>query len=248
MGDEPARRTCMIQFLVVDSSFAYNVVFGRPGLNVFRAVVLTYHLKLKFPTKGGIGEVRCDQREARQCYNLTVKKGNLAKVREKRRVSEHMTEGEDVKKAKPKRIEPAEKYKEVELVLGDPEKTTRIVSQMSLEMKTMTIDFLRKNRDMFAWSPSDFQGINPKVIVHRLNIDPQARPVKQKKHFFGVERNKVIEEEVAKLLKAGYITEIQCTSWLSNVVIVPKALRKWHMCTDFTDLNKACPKDPYRLP
>ncbi|KAL0427471.1 UNVERIFIED_CONTAM: hypothetical protein Slati_2921900 [Sesamum latifolium] len=61
MGDEPTRRTCMIQFLVVDSPFAYNVVLGRLGLNTFQAVVSTYHLKMKFPTKGGIGEVRCDQ-------------------------------------------------------------------------------------------------------------------------------------------------------------------------------------------
>ena len=31
--------------------------------------------------------------------------------------------------------------------------------------------------------------------------------------------------------------------WLANVVIVKKASRKWRMCVDFTDLNKACPKD-----
>ncbi|KAL0448335.1 UNVERIFIED_CONTAM: Retrovirus-related Pol polyprotein from transposon gypsy [Sesamum latifolium] len=36
--------------------------------------------------------------------------------------------------------------------------------------------------------------------------------------------------------------------WLSNVVVVPKASGKWCMCTDFTNLNKACPKDPYPLP
>ena len=29
--------------------------------------------------------------------------------------------------------------------------------------------------------------------------------------------------------------------------MVKKANRKWRMCVDFTDLNKACPKDSYPL-
>jgi len=36
--------------------------------------------------------------------------------------------------------------------------------------------------------------------------------------------------------------------WLANVVVVKKANGKWRMCVDFTDLNKACPKDSYPLP
>ncbi|KAL2237771.1 UNVERIFIED_CONTAM: hypothetical protein Sindi_0968800 [Sesamum indicum] len=50
LGEEPRKKTCMVQFLVVDSPFTYNVVLGRPGLNKFKAVVSTYHLKMKFPT------------------------------------------------------------------------------------------------------------------------------------------------------------------------------------------------------
>jgi len=34
---------------------------------------------------------------------------------------------------------------------------------------------------------------------------------------------------------------------LANVVMVKKASKKWRMCIDFTDLNKACPKDSYPL-
>ncbi|KAL0405074.1 UNVERIFIED_CONTAM: Polyprotein P3 [Sesamum radiatum] len=75
-----------------------------------------------------------------------------------------------------------------------------------------------------------------------------TRPVKQKKRSFGVERNRIIEEEVNKLREAGYVSEVQYTDWLTNVVVVPKASGKWCMCTDFTNLNKACPKDPYPLP
>ena len=32
------------------------------------------------------------------------------------------------------------------------------------------------------------------------------------------------------------------------MVVVKKPNGKWRMCTDYTDLNKACPKDSYPLP
>jgi len=55
-------------------------------------------------------------------------------------------------------------------------------------------------------------------------------------------------EKVQKLLKAGFIREIQYTTWLANIVLVKKSNENWRMCTDYTDLNKACPKDAYPMP
>ena len=36
--------------------------------------------------------------------------------------------------------------------------------------------------------------------------------------------------------------------WLANVVLVKKAKCKWRLCIDFTDVNRACPKDSFPLP
>ena len=47
---------------------------------------------------------------------------------------------------------------------------------------------------------------------------------------------------------AGFIREVYYPDWLANVVLVKKANGKWRMCSDFTDLNKACPKDSFPLP
>ena len=55
-------------------------------------------------------------------------------------------------------------------------------------------------------------------------------------------------EEVRKLLEASFIREVYFPDWLANVVMVKKANGKWRMCVDFTDLNRACPKDSYPLP
>ncbi|KAL2235268.1 UNVERIFIED_CONTAM: hypothetical protein Sindi_1259000 [Sesamum indicum] len=51
IGTKPKRKTMMVKFLVVDTPFTYNVILGWPGLNLFKAIVFTYHLKMKFPTK-----------------------------------------------------------------------------------------------------------------------------------------------------------------------------------------------------
>ena len=91
-------------------------------------------------------------------------------------------------------------------------------------------------------------GIDPSVIVHRLNVSPSFSLIQQKKRVFTQECDKTIAEEVRKLLEANFIREVYYPYWLANVVMVKKANGKWRMCIDFTDLNKACPKDSYPLP
>ena len=66
--------------------------------------------------------------------------------------------------------------------------------------------------------------------------------------MFAQERDKAIAEEVRKLQEADFIREVYYPDWLANVVMVKKANEKWRMCVDFTDLNRACPKDSYPLP
>jgi hypothetical protein len=56
-----------------------------------------------------------------------------------------------------------------------------------------------------------------------------------------------VKSKVQRLLDAGFIREVQYTSWLANVVMVKKKNGKWRMCTDITDLNKCCPKDDFPL-
>ena len=91
-------------------------------------------------------------------------------------------------------------------------------------------------------------GISPKIIQHKLNVDPERKPVQQRRRAFAPERDQAIAEEVTKLLTAGFICEVYYLDWLSNVVLVKKANEKWRMCVDFTALNKACSKDSFPLP
>nr|KYP47738.1 hypothetical protein KK1_030620 [Cajanus cajan] len=91
-------------------------------------------------------------------------------------------------------------------------------------------------------------GLDADFICHKLAIHKEAKPVAQRKRKVGDERREAIVAETQKLPNAGFIREVRYTTWLANVVLVKKNSRKWRMCVDYTDLNKAYPKDSYPLP
>jgi len=107
---------------------------------------------------------------------------------------------------------------------------------------------LIKNVDLFAWTAADMPGVKSDVITHRLSVYKEAKSIAQKKRKLGEERCKATQEETDKLVQARFIQKAHYTTWLANVVMVKKANGKWRMCVDYTDLNKACPKDSYPLP
>jgi hypothetical protein len=233
-GTYPKQATKKVNFLVVDCPSDYNVIIGRPTLNRLRAVTSTYHLLVHFPTENGIGEMKGDQAMARECYLTTV---NAEQVHQTLIVEERQNIAE-----------PTEELEEIILIEGNEKKTTRIGTSMTKEIRALIVSFLRKNADVFAWSHDNMPGISPEVIAHKLNVNPSTSPVKQKRRVFVPERNAAVMEEVDKLLKAGFIREVYYPKWLANVVMVKKSTGKWRMCVDFTNLNKACPKDSYSLP
>jgi hypothetical protein len=134
-----------------------------------------------------------------------------------------------------------------EFEVGGKERRVRVWSLLSPEIKESLVTFLRSNTDVFACCHDDMPVIDHSVISHRLNVDPNYRPVNQKRRSFAPKRNQATHEEVERLLKAGFIREVDYPQWLANVILVQKSSGKWRMCVDFTDLNKECPKDSFPL-
>jgi len=62
------------------------------------------------------------------------------------------------------------------------------------------------------------------------------------------QKHQAIGEEIHKLLAARFIKEVFHPEWLANPVLVKKKNGKWRICVDYTNLNKACPKNPFPLP
>ena len=68
----------------------------------------------------------------------------------------------------------------VTLVEDGITKTTRIGTTLSPEIRIGLIKFLKENLDVFAWSHEDMPGISPKVIQHKLNVNPKRKLVQQR--------------------------------------------------------------------
>jgi len=67
--------------------------------------------------------------------------------------------------------------------------------------------FLSENLNEFPWSPIDMPGLDPSIISHRLSILPESKMVKQKPPKMNTECFHALNEEVNRLLKAGFIRE-----------------------------------------
>ncbi|XP_017239882.1 uncharacterized protein LOC108212672 [Daucus carota subsp. sativus] len=143
---------------------------------------------------------------------------------------------------------PAEDTVDIQVTPGSNDKILKIGSRLSPEVRGKLIEFLKGNLDVFAWSHEDMIGIDPAVMCHHLNIDPTKKGARQKRRPISGERAEALQEEVDRLLKAGLVKESFYPTWLANPVLVKKPNGKWRTCIDFTDLNKACPRDSFSLP
>ena len=178
---------------------------------------------------------------ARSCYVGALKSGGVGG--QVMPIEDLDVRGEEERKGKP-----AEDLVPISLYPDEPEKVTFVGVSLPKDLKVEFVKFLRNNRDVFAWIAADMPGIDPSYMTHKLNVNPDRKPIQQNKRTFAPERQEAIRQEVEKLLEAGFIEEIQFPEWLANPVMVKKANGKWRMCVDFTDLNDACPKDCFPLP
>ncbi|XP_030940195.1 uncharacterized protein LOC115965145 [Quercus lobata] len=142
------------------------------------------------------------------------------------------------------------KCKDLEKVVigGDSEKIFWVGAQLPLQEKEELIEFLKRNIDVFSWDACDAPRIDPDVICHYLNVNLAITPKKQPPCCPSKEHADAIRDEMAKLKRVRAIKEVFYPEWLANTVVVKKKSGKWRVCMDFTDLNKACPKNPFPMP
>ena len=189
---------------------------------------------IKFPIDYGVGELRGNHMATRKCYVAMMETDDHLQAMN---IEEHRM-----------MTEPVEKLEEILLDDFKLNRKTKIGTLTNPAVRQVLTTFLRNNRDVFAQSHEDMPRIDPSIMVHRLNVLPSFPPIQQKKWVFALEQDQAIAEEVRKLQEASFIREVYYPDCLANIVMVKKASGKWRMCVDFTDLNKACPKDNYPLP
>ena len=122
---------------------------GRLALNRLRAVMSTYHLKVKFPTAHRAGEIRGDQVLVRECYQVALAYG--------KNHTWMINELEPIP-------ELSKTPQEVEIVSRDSTKILKIETALPAPEKEKMISFSRTNQDVFAWKQEDMLGIDRKII------------------------------------------------------------------------------------
>jgi len=190
--------------------------------------------------------VHVDQRTARECYVASLRL-TPTKTMVKKDVNQRMVALTDLdpRVNDEVRMKPSNNVTKWQLARAN--QNTRLGGSMMEDKVEKMKEILVNNRDLFAWTAEDMSGIVPRVMSQKLSICKEARPIALKKRRVGEEKRIVAATKVQKLLDAGFIKEIQYITWLVNVVLVKKSNGQWRMCVDYTDLDKACPKDAYPL-
>ena len=130
---------------------------------------------IKFPTDYGVRELCGNQVATRECYIAMMEMDNHLQAMN---IEEHRTV-----------TKPIERLEEILLDDSKNDRTTRIGTFANLTVRQALITFLKDNQDLFAWSHEDMSGIDPSVMVHRLNMSPFFTPIHQKKRVFVLERD-----------------------------------------------------------
>ena len=136
---------------------------------------------------------------ARECYSASMKQKTVNNI-----YLDELNMRDEVNT----QPEPTEEMEPIPLD-DDPEHIAYIGSKHTEDLRSPLTNFLRQNKDVFAWKQADMGGIDPIIITHRLNVSPSSKPIKQKRRSFVSERQKAINNEVGKLLQAGAIREVE---------------------------------------
>jgi len=123
----------------------------------------------------------------------------------------------------------------------------QVGAQLPPQEKAELLAFLKGNIDVFAWSVYKTLRVDPNFICHHLNVNPSVIAKKQLPRRSSKDHSDAIRDEVVKLKQAGAIKEVFYPKWLANTVVVKKKNGKWRVYVDFTNLNKACPKDHFPM-
>lgn len=162
--------TIQTKFLMVNVPSPYNAIMGRTWLYHMKAIPSTYHQLIRFPTLGGVGEIRGDQVAVNQCFlTAYIPKEKVDKV--------HMMELHEVtptiddvgQTPEDKAVEDLKKI----YIDQHNEKYFVIGTFLSKAEENSLVELLTRYLEVFAWTPYGMLGIDAEIACHKLNVDPQ---------------------------------------------------------------------------
>ena len=119
---------------------------------------------------------------------------------------------------------------------------------LNADQKSKFCSLIKEFADVFTWEYSDLKTYDTNIIQHKIPLEKDTIPFKQKLRPISPLLLPVIEKEIHKLLKAKIIIPLRYSKWIANLVVVRKKNGEIRLCVDFRNLNKCSKKDNYPLP
>jgi len=152
--------------------------------------------------------------------------------------------------------------------LLDDSKSFQVIISASLvdEQEEKLLSVLKKHTKAIGWTLADIPSISPSTCMHQINLEDEAKPVRQRQRRLNPVILDAVKKEVTKLLQAGIIYPISDSQWVSPVQVVPKKTgliviknekeeliptrvqNNWRVCIDYRRLNQVTKKDHFPLP
>ena len=219
-GTYPREITAFVRYYIIDIASSYNVIIGRPTLFYLGAIISTPHMKVKFPTGEGPGELVSDRWASRSCYSASI---SLAQTHPKKRKNygepkrdpglrnslkdartdtdkilmidgfpKNLFETEDQGRwGRMIKAAPGEPTEAIPLLSEDSSKVILVGSLLEEPLKSKLVELLKNYHDVFAWGPEDMPGLDEEVALHHLHIRPDCKPVIQKRRNLGPKDKKL---------------------------------------------------------
>ncbi|XP_057746916.1 uncharacterized protein LOC130966163 [Arachis stenosperma] len=161
IGTGDQRKTILSEFVVLKDSTAYNVILGRKTINDFSAIIFTKYLLMKFiADDGSKATIHGDREVPAECDNTSLA------LRKKSRDAAGIFLA-DLDTRQDGQPRPESEGDMEKLQIGrTKDKYTFINRNLPYNFKENLSQFLKQNRDLFAFTPADMPGIDPDLMSH----------------------------------------------------------------------------------
>jgi hypothetical protein len=129
----------------------------------------------------------------------------------------------------------------------DP-KYVNLASHLTEKQKVDYGELLKEFVDIFAWKYDDLKTFDIEVIQHKIPLNKDTKPFRQKLRSFNPMLLPTMEREIKKLLDDRIIIPLRYLEWIENLVSVRKKNGEIRLYVDFKNLNKCSRKENYLLP
>ncbi|VFQ61815.1 unnamed protein product [Cuscuta campestris] len=209
----------------VDNGSSVNIMYVK----TFEELGLKKELlkRVKTPLSGFTGDIIDSEgliefmKLARLCYQKQTKNMDAQDLRVDSIATALLKEEE----GRP-RVEPAEDTKYVVIMEEHQEKKIKLGTNISSEFRSKIIQVLRENFAVFACSVEDMPGVSKSLITHRLAIEADAEPIKQRRRHLSKDRRDFVKKEVDMLQAAGHAEYVRIR--LDSRLVVSQIKGEFH--------------------